>query len=219
MPRKKKGNVTRYQRKRKKRSIPLGLFANKTKMAFRYCTTITLDAGISNFSYHTFSANSLYDPDRTGVGHSVLGFDQYMAFYQHYTVIGSKIKATVLPTFAGVSGQCFVGIVKGRSAAPAIVALDTLRENPRSNVKVAQGFESKQVNLTQTCSPSKFYGTNVMDERSYAGQVTSNPAEEIFFNVIQGSINEGVQNPGGIQVQITIDYIAMLHEPKLLTGS
>lgn len=77
-----KTTVYRKKRKRsrKRRSIPKGLFAKTTKMAFRYVDTITIDpdAG-ANFVYKTYSCNGMWDPDTSLGGHQPYGFDQYVS--------------------------------------------------------------------------------------------------------------------------------------------
>lgn len=44
-----------------------------------------------NPSAQLWRANSLFDPDQSGVGHQPLGFDQYSAFYANYQVNGFSI--------------------------------------------------------------------------------------------------------------------------------
>ncbi len=53
----------------------------------RYCDRLEIDPGASSaLGEHFFSCVGLFDPDITGTGHQPMGFDQYMALYDHYQV-------------------------------------------------------------------------------------------------------------------------------------
>lgn len=43
---------------------------------------------------YVYTTNGLYDPNTTGIGHQPTGFDQLMALYNEYVVIGSTIKVS-----------------------------------------------------------------------------------------------------------------------------
>lgn len=58
---------------------------------------------------NTFRANSLFDPDFTGVGAQPLGFDQWSALYSTYRVISCHYDITFSN---GTGGSCVVGVVK-----------------------------------------------------------------------------------------------------------
>ena len=106
--------ITRWARKwgkrrRRRRLPPLG-FPKSKKVRLRYVQTFSLDAPGSGIATRYFRANGMFDPDASVGGHQPLYFDQYMAGYDHYTVIGSKIKVTpsnastadIVPVYYGV---------------------------------------------------------------------------------------------------------------------
>ena len=70
---------------------PLG---STVKAYHRYFSqAITLDPSLGGTPVgYIFSANGLYDPDITGVGHQPVGFDQMGQMFDHYTVIAAKIR-------------------------------------------------------------------------------------------------------------------------------
>ena len=87
----KKQRRKRYSKKRLnihsfRSPVPLKMAAT-----LLYSDQITLNPAAGTVSKHVFSANGLFDPNITGVGHQPRGFDQYMALYNHYTVIGARI--------------------------------------------------------------------------------------------------------------------------------
>ena len=60
-----------------------------------YCETIALTSGTeTNVTVYEFSANSLYDPNKTGTGHQPMGRDEVAGMYQNYHVAGGTIEVT-----------------------------------------------------------------------------------------------------------------------------
>ena len=82
------------------------LLKDKMKVTFRYASRIIINPAAAGNGVHVFSANGMYDPDLTGVGHQPRGFDEVMPLYDHYTVIGSKctVAACNLSTGGGILG-------------------------------------------------------------------------------------------------------------------
>lgn len=225
MPRKRKRKYERkttvYKRRkksRKRRRIPKGLFAKTTKMAFRYVDTISISGDTGpNMAYHTFSCNGMYDPDVTSTGHQPRGFDQYMQFYNHYTVIGAKIKCTFVSNDTTNQGNCYVGVTQGAGSVPGITAINTVIEKKSFKVSTIMGTRprivSSRVNL------SKALGQKVLQEDNNAGSASSNPAEQWYFHIMTGTNWVANVDPGNLRVLVEIDYIAVLHEPKDIAGS
>jgi len=223
----KERKVSAYRRKRRKRSksrrIPRGLFAKTTKMAFRYVDTVTInaDAG-SNFVYLTYSANGMYDPDTTGIGHQPYGFDQYMQFYNHYTVIGSKMTCKFQPPAPSTTsaGTAYVGIMQTAGPTPGITSINTVQESKRSKCRISPLIgTTRPTHITSTVNMSKVLGQKVLQEDNNAGTATSQPAEQWYYQIMAATNSVGVVNPDPIQVLVTIDYIVILHEPKDIAGS
>lgn len=58
----------------------------KTILKLPYFTSGQLNSALGAFVQQTFNLNSLFDPDRTGIGHQPLGFDEWKPFYNRYRV-------------------------------------------------------------------------------------------------------------------------------------
>lgn len=77
-------------------SKSLSPFPNTKFVRHKYVDSITFPGGIgagSPASYQ-FRANSMFDPDYSGVGHQPMFRDEMAAQYQYYTVVSSYIKVT-----------------------------------------------------------------------------------------------------------------------------
>lgn len=199
---------------------PAGHLGKRWVQRFKYFDRVVLDAGTATIDVHTFRANSLYDPDYTGTGHQPSGFDEFMAFYNHFTVIGSRIKATFLSETADTAGTGIVGINVDDNTSPP-TTITTIYEASSPHVKVLTGRDAQgKVICTNQVSTRRFFGHNPMQEDNLAGTTSADPAEGVYFHVFATSTDPGAtENPGEIRVLVEIDYLAVLHEPKTLLGS
>lgn len=75
--------------------IPYSLnpFPQSKLVRHKYCDTITIAAagGAGVAQSYGWRANSLFDPDLTGVGHQPMFYDEMAAQYKYYTVLSSTI--------------------------------------------------------------------------------------------------------------------------------
>lgn len=100
-------------------------FASRYITKMKYAGAYTLDA-LNNYS-QTMNLNSVWDPDRTGVGHQPYGFDQLAALYNRYRVIACSY---VVSCYAG--GSPIRYSVLPCNAIPPINNVSEMCENPRS---------------------------------------------------------------------------------------
>lgn len=119
----------RYKKSKSKRGFklmrPFGGFGRTKKVLLKYVDTYTLTslAGVS--AKHIMRCNSVYDPDKTGVGHQPMWHDLIASVYRKYRVISSKIKVTFIPYPAEIQ-TC--GILTHSGAVTPTSDLDTLLE-------------------------------------------------------------------------------------------
>lgn len=166
---------------------------------------------------HVFSANGIYDPDITGVGGQPLGFDQYMAMYDHYTVIASSI--TVFARNAEGSYAQFFGI-KLSDRATVNTDYSNIIENGYCAYRLLgpSGASNAIGSVSFGANPSKFLGRpQIMSEDELRGSQTSNPAEQCYFHVF--AFPDTSVDSAAVRVTVQIDYVAILTEPKELVSS
>jgi len=86
--------VLRTQRYKIRRS--LNPFPNTKICRHKYVDAVTVPAGGAAGvpTIYQFRANSMYDPDFTGVGHQPMFRDEMAAQYKYYTVINSAVRVS-----------------------------------------------------------------------------------------------------------------------------
>lgn len=157
-----------------------------------------------------FSANGLFDPDVTGVGHQPTGFDQIMTFYDHYTVIGSKMVASFTN---GDTGNVITAGIYLSDNAVAITNVEQIIENGGVvYAELANGAtDGYMKTLTLGCNPTKYLGRkSAMSDDILRGSRTSNPLEDVNFCIFAAP--QATVDAGNIYVSVTIEYTAIFTE-------
>lgn len=222
--RKKKRTV---RRSRPRKSLPVGGFGNKKLVKLRYVQTITLDAGIGSYAVNEFRANSLFDPDKSGIGHQPSNFDKLASIYDRYTVLGSKCTAYWVPTSSTIITPPPLLVLHlsedGSNVATAHASggINNVLEQPRlaRSTRYIGVYNGQATKLVKFFSAKKFFGIKgFIGDNPYSADIAASPTEGAFFEV--GAISpDDTVNPGAITVRVEIDYIALFTEPKIADAS
>lgn len=190
----------------------------------RYVERVNLNPAIGISASYIFSANGCYDPNITGIGHQPLGFDQWMGFYNHYTVIGSKINCQFSHLNGAVSGNedMMVGIQLKAASTIDTTNVNTVLEQGLTKYKFLSrtGDTTTKQNVTKTFSPSKFFGipkSEVQDD-IYRGNTATNPTEQAFYHLMAMS-TDSVSDAPALVLLVQIEYLVKMTERKPLIGS
>lgn len=187
----------------------------------RYVDYVTLDTSSGTSDRNIYRANSMFDPNQTGIGSQPLGFDQWSVFYDHYTVLGSKCTAQFLSSSgSGVTGTSIVGVILTDNSL-SLPTPTAIMEQNNSNWKVMTALTAQQkATVSSYYSPKKFFGlTDIGDNRALIGASTNaNPVEDAYFSVYTAAIN-GVADSALVSVIVTIEFTVMYTERKTLTPS
>lgn len=215
MPRKWYPKKRRNYKKRRRRKNPLRSMVRigqaNFPQRFKYAAQITLNATSVSAAHHSFRANSLYDPDYTGTGESAMNFDKLMAFYNHYTVTGARIKCTFIPQTTTPSSVSSIISIQTDADATATTDLQDLLMQQNATTKVLS--VDKALVITRNLSVKKFLGQNPLAEDANSGRINTNPSEEIFFHIVQSPTASGT-DPSVVDVLVELEYYAILHEPQ-----
>lgn len=181
-------------------------FPAKQMARLRYSTDISITPTTGAAGFYVFRANSIFDPDQSGVGHQPYGHDTYSTIYSKYQV--KKATITVTPTS---NTNCIYG-VNLANAAGATGDFDLVKEKKgaRFSVYNSNGPSNSVVN---------WYDDKLFPNQAGAdADFGSNPDDQMYFNVwctMPTSTTAGAQR----DFQVTITYDVMLFDLKVLAKS
>lgn len=183
-------------------NMPLS-FTSKLK----YHASFTLAAGVAAAATHVFSANSLFDTDVTGGGHQPRGFDQIMAMYDHYEVIGAKI--TALMDNPPVDT---IFAIQVRDNAAGTVNINNVMEagNVVYNAAIPSAGNIRPISMSVV--PNKWLGRPLHDD-VLKGTSTSSPFEQINFWVSDYAINPALGST--VLCIADLEFTTLFTEPKV----
>lgn len=221
----KKWRKKKWNKKRRiPRSLPLNGFPTKVLVKHKYATTIGLDPGTGTIATYSFRTNSMYDPDRTGIGHQPRGYDQYALNYNHYTVVGSKIKVTPMgPLNRNAPSDplsCFGITIQSDDTFPYSDYTDLCESRFAGAGKMVPYQNDKKVSAYKRFSTKKYFACkSIVGNVPYRGNSTGDPStmEQAYYVVWQTS-------PVAADIEITdflveLEYLAVWSEPKYLAES
>lgn len=195
---------------------PLGL---SKKVTHRYVEQhLDLNPGLGgNPAEYFFSANGLYDPNITGVGHQPLGFDQIGVFFDHYTVIYSQINVWFNNLDSGRAQ--FVGIKMDDNSVVSGSIPDFVE-----NGLVKWGYcnctcsGGESTLLSMEMDVSKFMGRpSIMSEDELRGDTGSNPADQAYWHLMVAP--NAADDANIVRCLVEITYVAVWTEPKDIPAS
>lgn len=204
---------------------PLGGMPRSKMVRLRYCDIVALDPTAGGIAARVFRANSLFDPDFTGTGHQPLGFDQLMVYYNHFHVIGSKIKVDYTPSQTATVTEgyapCLFGIILSDDGLQATGSsnVNHLLEQRSNQYDVKYGgtpLNNRDQTAIKTFSHKRFFRQPIF-QNQYRGSSAANPDENAYFELWASTINSN--DPASHVFTVTIEYLAILTEPKELPQS
>lgn len=218
----------KYKKQKKgkyKVALPRTLFANNRVVRMRYVQTIEMVPTTVTTDRHLFSCNNLHVPSYSGGtgAHQPLLFDQYAQMYNHYAVLGSKLKVTAINLGGTTTGTSAltpwsVTVVDDTSS---VTTVNTIMEQNNGSIGLLTS-KNKGV-LTSKFSPKSFFGVTDVGDNSRLTSLfstASGPTEEAYFSIqVQSGDPDGVDGPYGIVGLVEIDYIVKLFEPKEIEQS
>lgn len=212
------------RRNRPKKTLPLGGFPKNKVVKLEYVQELQLTTpsttGLSKSL--PFVANGCYDPYYPIGGHQPKAFDQWMAVYSHFNVLGAKIRVKCVSTgYTHVSwGVC-------RTPAPTEMngrTLEYLMENRyQKNARFISGSNNVNIQmnnkaLTATYSQKGIYGANATGNANLVGSISANPTDQQYFEVWACPIGADSQSKI-LDFIVELEYIVLLTEPKVLAQS
>lgn len=187
----------------------------KKLVRMRYCSYVAINPVAGQMTSYVFRANSVYDPDLTGVGHQPSYYDQCAALYDHYHVKESHLKATF---FNNIAAANYAVVVAAKVDDDGTISTDmtSLLEDDDVVYQVLRLSATEETkSLTIDFNSDSFFGKEVSDETAPFGQ---NPEEVAYFNLAVGAADQS-SDPATVSAVVVIDYIVECSERKDLIAS
>jgi hypothetical protein len=198
-------------------SMQVGL-PSVRKVRMRYVSYIDLAGTSGALGTQIVGAGDLHDPDKTGVGHQPLGYDQWTAFYTNYVVERSTLHVEYAQssTTSAVAG-IFLSQANGISAT----SWPELAEQGRSVHKLMNcGAGQPNTRLSLAFDAKRMFNLqSVLDNEDRIGAAfgSSPSGSAMYFVIFVQAHDESTTVP--VQVSYTIDYDVIVSEPKEIAQS
>lgn len=216
----KKKPTNRWAQKRSIARQPRAAIADSQIVRLVYGELVGINNVGGSSGSHVWSANSIFDPNVTGVGHQPYGADQWAAFYNHYTVIGSRIHITVMPRSTVPDQASYVVSLSLEDDAVVNNNIHHMIEKTGAVTGYAGSAGGNSAcKLTKSFSAKKFFNlTDVKDAGGIKADFTANPAEGAYYHVSVTSADLSTTTFLAT-VMVRIEYICSLSERKNLPQS
>lgn len=179
----------------------------------KYSESVTSDAN----GHFYFNLNSIFDPNRSGIGHQPYGRDTLATLYNRYRVIACGYRIQVLRNPAD-------SLTIGLGAIPAneqllFAGFDEIRENPRAKYVVSVPTANMPVLSGKVYIPSLVGRTKsqYMADDRYQAQENASPQELAILNIL--TANAGGIPLSGYPISIVLEYTVEWFDVKHLTQS
>lgn len=202
------------------RNSQLNIFPAKLRQTLVYAEqyVVTLQATAGNISYNAFRLNGLFDPRFAIGGHQPMGFDQLMAIYSRYTVVGARVTFQVTNnTQTFQNGNFGINVRDPATSIPTQV--DAVLESQYSK-SGTWGYLQNTKRITLNFDGPKYFNTNdICSEDSLAGSDTADPTRVALADcwVACDQATTGPNNT--VAVMVKIEYDSYFYEPKNVATS
>lgn len=221
----KKGSNTakaKLSRMLNKRNLTVvrGLITSDTKyVRLPLTVNFTQDPAAGGSSTTVISGNDLYVPTLTLGAYQPLGFDQHMAFYNHFVVVKSKIHLTAFSTGSTPNTNACVISCTVRADSLAITDWEEIQASRRQKKSYLNNSNSKSIcNVSNGVNVNKWFGQNVNTDDSFMGNLTSSPAEGVWYHCTASPATP-TQDLTTIYFIAKIVYTVLFKEPADLSES
>lgn len=201
--------------KKKGAMIKNSPFPYKVFTKLKYVQQISLDPAAGSFSDHTFRANDCFDPDFSGAGHQPRGFDQWMANYSKFVVVGSKMTVKASTNSTGSIDTVIAVRTNTLSTSPGST-IDFL-EDRKNRYKILAPNASEGLTLSTNYSHKTWLRSKPLTDDTAHGNSTGSPTNLVYFQVLAGAMD--VNNPAQVDFVVEIDYLVCFFDPLLLPES
>ena len=195
------------------------LAPDRMRVKLMYSDTV-IQSGLGGaLSEQTYRGNSLFDPDKTGVGLQPVGHDQWSNFYGKYRVLSSSIKCQFVPPTSGLTAFVNACVLPTTADPSGFTSFNAARCNPYAKYKITTGTQANgHTDINNHMSVGKFFGLDIRSNDGTSAQNNNNPAQEMFWQIICGPGLGGTADHT-INVVTTITYYCEYYDRSPLNLS
>lgn len=221
--RRRRGGLRRY-RGRKKTTL-----VNKSALApiparyitkLKYAESFTLTG--TGMRTQQMNLNSLFDPNRSGIGHQPYGFDQLCgapgsALYNRYRVF----KVDYVLTVANDNYNIHYAVLNTNDASPPIGNVSEARENPRCQY-ACQNPGGTLKKITGSISLPSLLGrtkAQYMSNPDYQAMYSATPNELAVMNIFVQGLNDDISVSMSHTINLLMVYHVEFFDPHVLDQS
>lgn len=188
-------------------------FPKKLKFVHRYAEQVNMSSTAGASARQRFYANSMYDPNQTGVGHQPLYFDQLGEIYDHWFVVSSKIKFTVIPQGTAVQAPFRLFAQINDDTVVSAGTGDAVVEQTTGQSRMCTGGlnPSKEV-IYMRYNALDDWGQGLLNNSRQRGTTSNNPSELTYYELNLNSVDNS--STVSVHVMAEIEYTAIWVEQR-----
>lgn len=181
----------------------------------KYAETITTT---SPGGQYILNLNSLFDPDRTGVGHQPYGFDNLALLYNRYRVISCGWRVQSPATTNGLPFT--IACMPSNDLGITWLSMGEMVENPRVKYVVQNPGAAAVVLRGRSYLPALIGRTKAqyMADDDYQAVVTASPNENALL-YLQTFLSTSGSPLGPLALNVVLEYTVEFFDVKHVTQS
>lgn len=179
-------------------------FPKQLMQTLKYTSLVSITCALGVAPVYFFIANGMYDPDTSGAGHQPYYYDQVSVIYDHYVVLKSRIKVTVVN--GGANNELLVTLgLEDDTTAPA----NAIIQSERPNTAIYAGnCNTRTPILNLSFDAAAIYGGDPKSQTQLQGSPGANPTETSQYAIQIYDVNLS-NNTYKVFVEIEYDCVWM----------
>lgn len=184
-------------------------FPQKMVCKLKYVARSTLTSTAGALTTSNFQANNLYAVQGSSA-HQPLYFDNLMNIYNHYVVLGSKIKVTAAPNSAGSTNGAVCAVFLNDDTTVVPTNIDAIAEQSSARNVSISAVQDFPTQMYCTYSAQKVFGPNPIQNVELKGDAGANCADTVVYTVAaQSTSGDAVVN-----ILCELEFTAVFFELK-----
>lgn len=200
----------------------LAPFAQRYITKMKYAEQLNIvGPALGGLTQYAFNLNSIFDPNRTGVGHQPYGHDTMATIYNRYRVVRCNY---VISGFAigGSTGDSYgiIAAMPSNELAAVTGGVSEVQENPKVKFVTQAPNDGSKVLRGSVYIPSLMGRTKAqyMADDRFQATFGSSPSELGILNVFSGLMN-GASEQITCKLNVVLEYVVECFDFKQLPQS